>query len=257
MLYNLHSTKSKPSSQDKGSYSAKFFKKLSTDENEKNLLNYADRQLKMPQSTRNIISLTAHQDDHKTAKQEAFTKPFSRKKPQSNFINLSKPQSKINPSPHTHEPHSSQKDSAKTLRKESSVRNLKLTTSTSAEFPYILAKSVSQTTLNRKMDDHKIKLLEKIGARKKQTTPDKPLSINQFRLGKKLGSGRFGNVYLAEEKSTRTIWALKVMNKQKIRDADMVDQVFWEIKLQIYMNHPNILKLYGFFDDAKNIYLIL
>ena len=23
------------------------------------------------------------------------------------------------------------------------------------------------------------------------------------------------------------------------------------------MNHPNILKLYGFFDDAKNIYLIL
>lgn len=131
MLYNLHSTKSKPSSQDKGSYSAKFFKKLSTDENEKNLLNFADRQLKMPQSTRNIISLTAHQDDHKIGKQEAFTKPFSRKKPQSNFINLSKPQSKINPSPHTHEPHSSQKDSAKTLRKESSVRNLKLTTSTS------------------------------------------------------------------------------------------------------------------------------
>jgi serine/threonine protein kinase len=37
----------------------------------------------------------------------------------------------------------------------------------------------------------------------------------------------------------------------------MVDQVFWEIKLQIYMNHPNILKLYGFFDDAKNIYLVL
>lgn len=107
------------------------------------------------------------------------------------------------------------------------------------------------------MDDHKLKLLEKIGAKKKQTTADKPLSINQFRLGKKLGSGRFGNVYLAEEKSTRTIWALKVMNKQKIRDADMVDQVFWEIKLQIYMNHPNILKLYGFFDDAKNIYLIL
>ena len=30
-----------------------------------------------------------------------------------------------------------------------------------------------------------------------------------------------------------------------------------EIKLQLYMNHPNILKLEGFFDDQKNIYLIL
>lgn len=53
------------------------------------------------------------------------------------------------------------------------------------------------------------------------------------------------------------IYALKVMNKAKIREADMVDQVFWEIKLQTYMNHPNILKLFGFFHDSKNIYLIL
>lgn len=37
----------------------------------------------------------------------------------------------------------------------------------------------------------------------------------------------------------------------------MVDQVFWEIKLQMFMNHPNILKLYGVFDDSKNIYLVL
>jgi len=56
---------------------------------------------------------------------------------------------------------------------------------------------------------------------------------------------------------TRTIYALKVMSKTKIKEADMEDQVFWEIKLQTYMNHPNVLKLYGFFDDAKNIYLIL
>ena len=83
------------------------------------------------------------------------------------------------------------------------------------------------------------------------------MAINQFKLGKKLGSGRFGNVYLAEDKQTRCIYALKVMNKLKIKEADMESQVFWEIKLQTYMNHPNILKLYGFFDDAKNIYLIL
>ena len=37
----------------------------------------------------------------------------------------------------------------------------------------------------------------------------------------------------------------------------MEDQIVMEIKLQTYMNHPNVLKLYGHFHDAKNIYLIL
>lgn len=30
-----------------------------------------------------------------------------------------------------------------------------------------------------------------------------------------------------------------------------------EIKMQLHFNHPNILKLYGFFDDQEHIYLIL
>jgi serine/threonine protein kinase len=38
-------------------------------------------------------------------------------------------------------------------------------------------------------------------------------------LGKKLGSGRFGNVYIAEEKDTRFMYAIKVMNKAKIKEA--------------------------------------
>lgn len=52
-------------------------------------------------------------------------------------------------------------------------------------------------------------MFEKIGMRKKIDKPQKKIEpqfdfqkikINQFRLGKKLGSGRFGNVYIAEEK---------------------------------------------------------
>lgn len=97
-----------------------------------------------------------------------------------------------------------------------------------------------------------------MGVKKRSSEHYSPqLGINSFKLGKKLGSGRFGNVYLAEQKTTRAIYALKVMSKSKIKEADMVDQVFWQIKLQIFMKHPNILKLYGFFDDNKNIYLIL
>lgn len=64
-------------------------------------------------------------------------------------------------------------------------------------------------------------MLEKIGGKKKSEKTPQALSIHRFKLGKKLGSGRFGNVYLAEEKLTRSLFALKVMSKSKIKEADM------------------------------------
>jgi hypothetical protein len=63
--------------------------------------------------------------------------------------------------------------------------------------PQIVAKSASQTTINRKMDENKLKLLEKMGVKKRSGHANAQLSLNSFKLGAKLGSGRFGNVYLA------------------------------------------------------------
>lgn len=30
-----------------------------------------------------------------------------------------------------------------------------------------------------------------------------------------------------------------------------------EVKIQLYLNHPNIVKLYGLFQDYENVYLIM
>lgn len=97
-----------------------------------------------------------------------------------------------------HSHHSSQKEQSKVLRKETSSKNLKLGTSTSSEFPALMTKSASQTTMHRKMDENKLKLLEKIGVKKRSEKETQSLNASRFKLGKKLGSGRFGNVYLAE-----------------------------------------------------------
>lgn len=83
------------------------------------------------------------------------------------------------------------------------------------------------------------------------------MSIYDFDLKKNLGEGKFGIVYQAFHKETRSLYALKKISKKVIKSNLMVDQLLQEIKIQSYCNHENILKVYGFFDDSENIYLIL
>lgn len=51
--------------------------------------------------------------------------------------------------------------------------------------------------------------------------------------------------------------ALKVIEKAVIREEDIVEQFLREVKIQMFLSHPNIVKLYGCFDDEKHIYIIL
>lgn len=78
-----------------------------------------------------------------------------------------------------------------------------------------------------------------------------------FEIGKPLGKGKFGRVYLARERDHGFICALKVLNKNELRDARVEKQVRREIEIQSNLRHPNILKLYGHFHDSKRIFLIL
>ncbi len=83
------------------------------------------------------------------------------------------------------------------------------------------------------------------------------LKLEDFKLWKEIGSGRFGKVHLARHKLTRTIYAVKKMSKKMIKSLKMCHQVILEIKLQMFLDHPNIVKLYGFFDDIEYIYLVM
>ncbi|GBP17203.1 hypothetical protein EVAR_17321_1 [Eumeta japonica] len=82
-------------------------------------------------------------------------------------------------------------------------------------------------------------------------------SIADFDLGRPLGKGKFGNVYLAREKQSRFVVALKVLFKSQILDSEIEHQVRREVEIQCRLRHPNILRMYGYFHDEKRIYLIL
>lgn len=81
--------------------------------------------------------------------------------------------------------------------------------------------------------------------------------LSDFEIGKPLGRGKFGCVYLAREKRTKYIVALKVLKKAQLLKAGVEHQLRREIEIQSHLRHRNILRMYGYFYDAKNIYLIL
>jgi aurora kinase A len=86
---------------------------------------------------------------------------------------------------------------------------------------------------------------------------NKSWSLVNFDIGRPLGRGKFGNVYLAREKETKFVIALKVLFKKQISSQGIEHQVRREIEIQSHLRHPNILRMYGFFHDEQRIYLIL
>ena len=72
-----------------------------------------------------------------------------------------------------------------------------------------------------------------------------------------MGRGKFGHVYLAREKRSKFIVALKVLFKKQILKNKIQQQIRREIEIQAHLIHPNICRLFGFFSDEKKIYMIL
>jgi serine/threonine protein kinase len=48
---------------------------------------------------------------------------------------------------------------------------------------------------------------------------------------------------------------MKIISR-KVIDASYLPQLIREVKIQSFLNHPNIVRLYGCFLDHKSFYLI-
>jgi aurora kinase A len=81
--------------------------------------------------------------------------------------------------------------------------------------------------------------------------------LADFDIGRPLGKGKFGNVYLAREKASKYIVALKVLFKSQLQKAQVEHQLRREIEIQSHLRHNNILRLFGYFYDESRVYLIL
>ncbi|XP_021011456.1 aurora kinase A isoform X3 [Mus caroli] len=98
---------------------------------------------------------------------------------------------------------------------------------------------------------------EQASLQKTEDTKKRQWTLEDFDIGRPLGKGKFGNVYLARERQSKFILALKVLFKTQLEKANVEHQLRREVEIQSHLRHPNILRLYGYFHDATRVYLIL
>lgn len=87
--------------------------------------------------------------------------------------------------------------------------------------------------------------------------PGNRWKLEDFEIGRPLGKGKFGNVYLAREKRSKYIIALKVLFKSQLQKAGVEHQLRREIEIQSHLRHVNVLRMFGYFYDETRVYLIL
>ncbi|OHT04744.1 Aurora kinase A-A [Tritrichomonas foetus] len=101
------------------------------------------------------------------------------------------------------------------------------------------------------------KTFQQTKSAEQKATTSKRWTLDDFEIGRPLGTGKFGRVYLAREKRTHFIVALKVLYKSQLHKAGVEHQLRREIEIQSHLRHPNILRLYGYFYDETRVYIIL
>lgn len=77
-----------------------------------------------------------------------------------------------------------------------------------------------------------------------------------FEIKKPIGIGRFATVFSAIEKESRVPVALKNIKKSLICKYNFSHQLRREVEIQSRLNHPNIIQLYGYFQDSESVWLV-
>lgn len=79
----------------------------------------------------------------------------------------------------------------------------------------------------------------------------------KYELGRVLGQGTFARVYYARNLETGKSVAMKVVGKEKVVRAKMMDQMKREISVMKRLKHPNIVELYEVMATKSKIFLAM
>ena len=81
--------------------------------------------------------------------------------------------------------------------------------------------------------------------------------ITDFKIIKELGAGSFGHVYLCTHKATKVQYAIKAIDKRNKSNIEEKPYFRREVEVMYKIHHPNVVKLYGHFEDNNYCYFIM
>ncbi|XP_078737396.1 uncharacterized protein LOC144951054 isoform X3 [Lampetra fluviatilis] len=81
--------------------------------------------------------------------------------------------------------------------------------------------------------------------------------IGHYSLGDTLGVGTFGKVKVGEHEQTGCKVAVKILNRQKIRNLDVVSKIKREIQHLKFFRHPHIIKLYQVISTPSDFFMVM
>jgi protein-serine/threonine kinase len=104
--------------------------------------------------------------------------------------------------------------------------------------------------------DENFKILENLLDVKDDNSIEIKITIKDFQKIKLLGKGSFGEVFLVKYIKTNKIYAMKILDKNKVIEGGQVEHTKIERDLLVNINCPFIVEIKFAFQDKENLYII-
>jgi hypothetical protein len=82
-------------------------------------------------------------------------------------------------------------------------------------------------------------------------------TLQDFEIQRTLGTGSFGRVHLVQSRHNQRFYAIKVLKKVQVVKMKQVEHTNDERKMLQQVKHPFLITLWGTFQDAKNLYMVM
>ncbi|XP_039020632.1 CBL-interacting serine/threonine-protein kinase 1-like isoform X2 [Hibiscus syriacus] len=83
------------------------------------------------------------------------------------------------------------------------------------------------------------------------------LQLGNYELGRNLGEGNFGKVKLAKNLHSGLPFAVKILEKSRLIQLNIADQIKREIATLKLLKHPNVVRLHELLASKTKIYMVL
>ncbi|CAG9333526.1 unnamed protein product [Blepharisma stoltei] len=80
---------------------------------------------------------------------------------------------------------------------------------------------------------------------------------NVYQSGRTLGKGAFGEVRFCTHKKTSARRAVKIFKKSDFFEENYMQRLLGEIEILKFLDHPNIIRAYEFFEDSEEFYIVM